>query len=112
MGKAVNQRETHDRIVALSHAGDHRAVPLAMEEFARNPNASSIGLLALAARSRGLVLPSRHHPDHLAVRFTYSLESAIADVLEALPPAERHDCLAAIGRNNPSYCYPRDQGAL
>ena len=94
----MSQRETHDRIVALSHAGDHRAVPLAMDEFTRHPSAESLGLVALAARSRGLVLPSRHHPDHLAVRFTYSLESAICDVLDGLSADERADCLAVLGR--------------
>lgn len=111
MGKTVNQRETHDRIVALSHAGDHRAVPLAMEEFTRNPSAVSLGLVALAARSRGLVLPSRHHPDHLAVRFTYSLESAICDVLEALPPEDRDECLAALGRSAQRPSRQESQGA-
>ena len=111
MGKTLNQRETHQLIVALSHAGDHRAVPLAMEEFTRNPTPVSMRLVALAARSRGLVLPSRHHPDHLAVRFTYSLESAISDVLEAVSPKDRDDCLAALGRSTRQASRQETQGA-
>lgn len=98
MGKAVRQHEVHDRIVALCHAGDHRALPLAMEQFEHHPNPASMRLVALAARSRGLVLPSRHHPDHLAVRFTYSLESALSEILDGVSAGKRDDCLAVLGR--------------
>ncbi len=98
MGKAVSQHKVHEQIVALCHVGDHRVVELSMEQFKLHPSPASMQLLALAARSRGMVLPSRHHPDHLAVRFTYSLESAVAEVLDGLSPDKRDGCLAALGR--------------
>ncbi len=100
MGKAVSQHEVHDQVVALCHVGDHRALPLAMEQFEHHPSPATMRLVALAARSRGLVLPSRHHPDHLAVRFTYSLESAISEVMDGLSADQREDCLAVLGRGS------------
>ncbi len=95
----LSSQEAHDLIESLVGLGDFRVVTLALEHFAIDPNPQSIRLLAMAARSRGMVLPSRHHPDHLATRFCYSVELAISDVLDQTSPDVAERCMQAIGRS-------------